>query len=204
MFFNRFSRQKPSIFSHPSTLLTRRLSSYSSSSTTNKSSKLYDYYSFKPPPSLSPQPETRNPNANPNSDKNFKKKTKPQYRPPSSLDAPKKKYTDLPFDFRYSYTESQQNVRPIGLREPKYSPFGPGRLQREWTGVCAPAADPKVKSVEEGAEDPNLEEKRRVMKEKIQGMPLTDAERKSLVDKCHRNRTKRQINLGSFFFSFLI
>ena len=86
-------------------------------------------------------------------------------------------------------------MRPIGLREPKYSPFGPGRLDREWTGVCAPAVDPKVKSVE-GSEDPKLEEKRRRTRERIQGTPLTEAERRILVEKCQRNRTKRQINLG--------
>lgn len=87
-------------------------------------------------------------------------------------------------------------MRPTGLREPKYSPFGPGRLDREWTGVCAPAKDPKVKSVEGGAEDPNLDEKRILMRGRIQGEPLTNAERKALVEKCHRNQTKRQINLG--------
>lgn len=90
-------------------------------------------------------------------------------------------------------------MRPIGLREPKYSPFGPGRVDREWTGVCAPAADPMVKSVEGEAEDPNLEEKRILARGRIQGEPLTNAERKALVDRCHRNRTKRQINLGILF-----
>lgn len=86
-------------------------------------------------------------------------------------------------------------MRPIGLREPKYSPFGPGRLDREWTGVCAPAVDPKVKSLE-GTEDPNLEAKRKLLRGRIQGAPLTEAERKFLVEKCQRNRNKRQINLG--------
>ncbi|CAN0824588.1 CRS2-associated factor 1, mitochondrial [Linum grandiflorum] len=94
-------------------------------------------------------------------------------------------HSDLPFDFRYSYSESSQSVRPIGLREPKYSPFGPRRLDRKWTGVCAPAVDPKVKS-----------EERRRRRERIQGEPLTNAERKILVQSCQRNKTKRQINLG--------
>ncbi|CAN0824599.1 CRS2-associated factor 1, mitochondrial [Linum grandiflorum] len=94
-------------------------------------------------------------------------------------------HSDLPFDFRYSYSESSQSVRPIGLREPKYSPFGPRRLDRKWTGVCAPAVDPK-----------NLEEERRRRRERIQGEPLTNAERKILVQSCQRNKTKRQINLG--------
>lgn len=192
----RLSRQKPPPLSFSVTLLTRLLSS--------SSSKLHDHYSFKPPPSLSPKPH--NPNANPNPIP--KKKQKPQYRPPSSLDRTGLKpiQSELPFDFRYSYTESSPTVRPIGLREPKYSPFGPGRLNREWTGVCAPAMDPKARSLE-AAEDPKLEEKRKEMRERVQGEPLTEAERKLLVDKCQRHKTKRQINLGTnkfvFFFFFL-
>lgn len=87
-------------------------------------------------------------------------------------------------------------MRPIGLREPKYSPFGPAALDREWTGVCAPAVDPKVRSVD-GKEDPKLEEKRRRMREKVLGEPLTAAERKILVERCQRHKTKRQVNLGT-------
>ncbi|MBA0589601.1 hypothetical protein Gorai_018340, partial [Gossypium raimondii] len=41
------------------------------------------------------------------------------------------------------------------------------------------SVDPKVKSVE-GSEDPKLEEKRRLLREPIQGMPLLEAERKFL------------------------
>ncbi|KAF5731685.1 CRS2-associated factor 1 mitochondrial [Tripterygium wilfordii] len=183
------SRQKRRSFSFCHCLLTRQLSSTNTAS----SSRLHDVYSFVAPPSLSPE-SSQNPQ-NPNA--NTKKKKKPQYRPPSSLDLTtiKPKRTDLPFDFRFSYTESSPNVRPIGLREPKYSPFGPGRLDRTWTGVSAPVVNPKVTSVE-GAEDPKLEEKRKKMIERIQGEPLTGAERKILVDKCQRNRSKRQINLG--------
>lgn len=89
-------------------------------------------------------------------------------------------------------------MRPIGLREPKYSPFGPGRLDREWTGVCAPAVDPKARSVEKAiVDDGKLEEKRRKMRERIQGAALTGAERKILVEKCQKHKTKRQINLGN-------
>ncbi|XP_059457541.1 CRS2-associated factor 1, mitochondrial [Corylus avellana] len=189
MSLTRLSRQKPPQFSLRLTLLTRLLSSSSSSTTSSSFSKLHQNYSFKPPPSLSPTPQ--NPNPKP------KKKEKAQYRPPSSLDRTGQKTirSQLPFDFQYSYTESSPTVRPIGLREPKYSPFGPGRLDREWTGVCAPAVDPKARSVE-GAEDPKLEEKGRMMREKVQGHPLSEAERKILVDKCLRHKTKRQINLG--------
>ncbi|KAL0002601.1 hypothetical protein SO802_016382 [Lithocarpus litseifolius] len=181
----RLSRQKPP---PPLSLhLTRLLSTTNTSS----SSKLHSRYSFKPPTSLSPKPQTPDPNPMP------KKKQKPQYRPPSSLDRTGLKpiRSELPFDFRYSYTDSSPNVRPIGLREPKYSPFGPGRLDRQWTGVCAPAVDPKARTLE-AAEDPKLEEKRKMMRERVQGMPLTESERKILVDKCQRHKTKRQINLG--------
>lgn len=194
MILTLLSRQKQPQLSVTVTFLTRHLSSSPSVS------KLRDHYAFQPPPSLSPDPPKTNPNPKPD------KKKKPRYRPPSSLDQVKPKYSDLPFDFRFSYTESSPTVRPIGLREPKYSPFGPGRLDREWTGVCAPAVDPKVKSVE-GSEDPNLENKRKLLRSRIQGTPLTEAERKFFVEKCQRNRTKRQINLGivySFqFYSFL-
>ncbi|GAV76677.1 CRS1_YhbY domain-containing protein [Cephalotus follicularis] len=184
MSLSRLSRQNPSPLSLS---VTRHLST--------SSSKLYDYYSFQPPPTLSPNP---NPNTNTNTHTNSKKSQKPQYRPPSSLDRTnlKPRYSDLPFDFRYSYTESSPNMRPIGLREPKYSPFGPGRLDREWTGVCAPAVDSKVKSVEDGPEDPKLEEKRMMMRNRIQGQPLNNAEREILVDKCQRQKTRKQINLG--------
>ncbi|CAN8267890.1 unnamed protein product [Cochlearia groenlandica] len=161
------------------------------------SSRLRDRYNFQPqppsPPSPPPQP--------PPSEQNHKKKTKTQYRPPSSLENVKKTHSDLPFDFRFSYTESNSNVRPIGLREPKYSPFGPDRLDRDWTGVCAPVVNPKVESVEEEGEgeeeeDPKLEEKRKKVREKIQGASLTESERKFLVEQCQRNKTKRQVNLG--------
>lgn len=162
-------------------------------------SKLYTVYQFRPPRSLKPQ-ESSKPQPTPPA-------KKPPYRPPSSLDRTGQEpvHSDLPFDFRFSYTESSQTVRPIGLREPKYSPFGPGRLNRVWTGVCAPAIDLKVGSAENEKE---LVEKRRLRREKIQGEPLSNAERKALVDKCQKHRTKRQINLGNRFslsnlFSFL-
>ncbi|XP_010447627.1 PREDICTED: CRS2-associated factor 1, mitochondrial-like isoform X2 [Camelina sativa] len=182
MFLIRLSRHNRSSF----TLLTRRL--HRGSDQTESPSRLRDHYNFQPPPPLSTSSENHD----------FiqkKKKPKPQYRPPSSLEGVKKMHSDLPFDFRFSYTESSSNVRPIGLREPKYSPFGPQRLDREWTGVCAPAVDPKLESVD-GVEDPNLEEKRRKLREKIQGASLTEAERKFLVELCQRNKTKRQVNLG--------
>ncbi|XP_065864797.1 CRS2-associated factor 1, mitochondrial [Euphorbia lathyris] len=181
----RISRRKP-----PCTSLLLGQIARHFSSTSSSFSKLHDHYSFKPPASLSPQ-KPQNPIPKP------RKKQKPPYRPPSSFDrtASKPTRSDLPFDFRYSYTESSPVVRPIGVREPKYSPFGPGRLDRVWTGVCAPVVEPKVKSVDV-QEVPDLEEKRRVMREEIQGEPLNNAERKILAESCQRNRSKKQINLG--------
>ncbi|KAJ8441566.1 hypothetical protein Cgig2_026367 [Carnegiea gigantea] len=163
--------------------------------TTTCSSRLHSKYSFTPPPSLHPQ--NRNPKPNSEPQKKTTRKKKPPYRPPSSLDTGEKPLrSKLPFDFRYSYTESSPSVRPIGLREPKYSPFGPGRLDREWTGFCAPVKSPKVRSVDAEVEDedPKLEERRRVMREKLLGESLTEAERKILVDKRRDGLTHNMLN----------
>lgn len=54
----------------------------------------------------------------------------------------------------------------------------------------------------EVVEDPKLEEKRKAMRESILGMPLTEAERKILVERCQRNKTKSQINLGIVLMNF--
>ncbi|XP_066325919.1 CRS2-associated factor 1, mitochondrial-like [Miscanthus floridulus] len=162
-------------------------------------SRLLDRYGFVAPASLTPAPRE------PPSDSGAAKKRrakKPPYRPPSSLDRGGRPpaHSDLPFDFRFSYTESTPASKPIGLREPRYSPFGPGRLDRPWRGLCAPAVDATLRDVE--AEDPlpdaerGLEEARRRERERVLGEPLTPAERAFLVDKCQKNRTKRQINLG--------
>ncbi|XP_009611935.1 CRS2-associated factor 1, mitochondrial isoform X1 [Nicotiana tomentosiformis] len=186
-----FSRQEKQILSLS---VTRHLFSTAAAvpTTITASSNLYSKYSFVPPPSFKPQ----NPNSTqPHSQSPPKKQPKPRYRPPSSLDRTGEKpvQSSLPFDFRFSYTESSTEVRPIGLREPKYSPFGPGKLDRVWTGVCAPVVDPKVGSAED---EKTVKEKRRVMRERIQGEPLTNAERKALAETCQRHKSKRQVNLG--------
>ncbi|XP_008809514.2 CRS2-associated factor 1, mitochondrial isoform X1 [Phoenix dactylifera] len=185
-----FSRQNRTL---ASVLVSRRLLSSSPPSI----SILRDRYGFVAPPSL--LPENANASSVDRGGGQAKKKKKPPYRPPSSLDraGQKPSRSDLPFDFRFSYTESNPSVKPIGLREPKYSPFGPGRLDRPWTGVCAPAVDSTVRSVdEEGPSNVELEEKWRKTRERILGEPLTPAERAFLVEKCQKNRTKRQVNLG--------
>ncbi|XP_068666177.1 CRS2-associated factor 1, mitochondrial [Aristolochia californica] len=181
MLINYFSRQRA-----------RFLSLQSSRSF----SKLADY-GFKPPPSFV-QEDTQNPSGSFGKTETGKKqKEKPRYKPPSSLNVEglKPVRSDLPFDFRFSYTESNPATKPIGLREPKYSPFGPGRVDRPWTGICAPAADPKVKSVD-GDEKSSEDDKLKKWRAKIQGAPLNEAERKFLVERSQRHHTKRQVNLG--------
>lgn len=196
MFFNPISRQNQALFY--SLISNRRFLS-----SLLRSSKLQNY-GFDPPPSL---PQSPNPNST-SQTKTNPKKQKPLYRPPSSLDRTglKPLRSDLPFDFRYSYTESNSSVRPIGLREPKYSPFGPGRLDRVWTGVCAPAIEPTLKSVEESVDAEAAAaaaDRARKQREKILGEPLSPAERKILVERSQRNKTKRQVNLGEGFVLLL-
>ncbi|CAO2189595.1 unnamed protein product, partial [Urochloa humidicola] len=164
-------------------------------------SRLLDRYGFVPPASLTPPPREPTRAADSAAAKKRRAK-KPPYCPSSSLDRGGRPptHSDLPFDFRFSYTESAPASKPIGLREPKYSPFGPGRLDRPWTGLCAPAVDSTLRDV--AADDPlpdaerGLEEARRQERERVLGEPLTPAERAFLVEKCQKNRTKRQINLG--------
>lgn len=108
--------------------------------------------------------------------------------PPKSKPPPLK--SDLPFDFRYSYSESDPNAKPIGFREPpRFSPFGPGRLDREWNGVSA--------RLKEGVE------KDRVLREReeVLGEPLTE-EVEELVERYRHSDCSRQINLGPFSCKF--
>ncbi|KAK8300804.1 hypothetical protein V6Z12_D05G418000 [Gossypium hirsutum] len=69
-----------------------------------------------------------------------KPKPKPPDPTPNRNPTPIK--SSLPFDFRHSYSETDPTLEPIGFREPKrFSPFGLGRLDREWTGTSAPVRD---------------------------------------------------------------
>lgn len=93
--------------------------------------------------------------------------------------------SDLPFDFRYSYSESDPSIKPISFREPpRFSPFGPGRLDRKWDGVSAPAT---------GAVDVEkvLEER-----ESVLGDPLMEEEIEDLVERYRHSDCARQINIG--------
>ncbi|XP_010675681.2 CRS2-associated factor 2, mitochondrial [Beta vulgaris subsp. vulgaris] len=95
--------------------------------------------------------------------------------------------SDLPFDFRYSYSESDPSVQPIGFREPpKFSPFGPGRLDRKWTGTHAPVRGDKLEEREKWEKE----------KEHVLGEPLLEEEVDELVEKYRHNDCARQINIG--------
>ncbi|XP_062193037.1 CRS2-associated factor 2, mitochondrial-like [Phragmites australis] len=96
-------------------------------------------------------------------------------------------HSDLPFDFRYSYSETNPAWRPIGFREPtRFSPFGPGRLDRRWDGVAAAS--------ERVGEDGSGGERR--SKEEVLGEPLSEEEVSELVERYRHSDCSRQINLG--------
>jgi hypothetical protein len=98
-------------------------------------------------------------------------------------------HSDLPFDFRYSYSETDPAWRPIGFREPtRFSPFGPGRLDRPWDGAAAARV----------GEDGSGEERSR---EEVLGEPLSEEEVAALVERYRHSDCSRQINLGEFFLS---
>ncbi|TKY45500.1 CRS2-associated factor 2 [Spatholobus suberectus] len=85
---------------------------------------------------------------------------------------------------KYSYSETNPSVGPISFREsPKFSPFGPGRLDRRWTGVSAPVqGEPDRERIEE--------ERNRVL-----GAPLSEEEVAELVERYRHSDCARQINL---------
>ncbi|CAN1170020.1 CRS2-associated factor 1, chloroplastic [Linum perenne] len=116
-----------------------------------------------------------------------------------------------PFEFKYSYTESSK-VKPLKLREPPFSPFGPMTTARPWTGR-APLPPSKKKLKEFDSFQPPPPNKKGVKpvqppgpflpgtgpryvntREEILGEPLTKEEIKSLVEGCVKSR--RQMNIG--------
>ncbi|PKU68392.1 CRS2-associated factor 2, mitochondrial [Dendrobium catenatum] len=111
--------------------------------------------------------------------------------PPRTLVSGRRKapvpfHSDLPFDFRFSYSETDTSVQPIGFREPpRFSPFGPGRLDRKWNGVSAPA-------VGEFPPEEDMEEQRR----SVLGEPLSEEEVEEIVERYRHSDCSRQINLG--------
>uniref|UniRef100_A0A6M2EIM1 CRM domain-containing protein n=1 Tax=Populus davidiana TaxID=266767 RepID=A0A6M2EIM1_9ROSI len=127
---------------------------------------------YDPPFSLTKKPKPKN-------------TTEPKETPDPNNDPKLPVKSDLPFDFRYSYSESNPAIEPIGYREPKrFSPFGPGRLDRKWTGTAAPTQL-------ETDMDKLMEERNRVL-----GDPLTEEELAELVERYRHSDCSRQINLG--------
>ncbi|KAH1265506.1 CRS2-associated factor 2, mitochondrial [Glycine max] len=139
-------------------------------------------HQYDPPFSPSPKPYYK-------SKKNHaekKKKNNSENGDPNKNGAPKLPFkSNLPFDFRYSYSESDPSVGPISFREsPKFSPFGPGRIDRKWTGVSAPVqGEPDRERVEE--------ERNRIL-----GEPLSEVEVAELIERYRHSDCARQINLG--------
>lgn len=122
--------------------------------------------------------------------KKQKKKPSPEKGPDGTGNRPLR--SDLPFDFTYSYSETNPSVEPIGFREPpRFSPFGPGRLDRTWTGTSALAQlDVDQKSL--------VQERNRIL-----GDPLTEEEVAELVERYRHSDCASQINLGMCCFVFV-
>ncbi|CAN0901041.1 CRS2-associated factor 2, mitochondrial [Linum grandiflorum] len=135
--------------------------------------------SYDPPFSLISKPKPK-PSPKP-------KQTQPKQNASPTDPSPKLPVkSDLPFDFRYSYSEHNPAVQPIGYREKKrFSPFGPRRLDREWTGTAAPAQSLVVD------QEKAVEERNRII-----GDPLTAEEVEELVERYRHSDCSRQINLG--------
>uniref|UniRef100_A0A0D9X555 CRM domain-containing protein n=1 Tax=Leersia perrieri TaxID=77586 RepID=A0A0D9X555_9ORYZ len=112
-----------------------------------------------------------------------KKKEEEREAQGGGIRPPEPARSDLPFDFRYSYSETDPAWRPIGFREPtRFSPFGPGRLDRPWDGVSAAAG----RVGREGA----------ASREEVLGEPLSEEEVAQLVERYRHSDCSRQINLG--------
>ncbi|KAG8046669.1 hypothetical protein GUJ93_ZPchr0008g11889 [Zizania palustris] len=98
---------------------------------------------------------------------------------------PEPAHSDLPFDFRYSYSETDPAWRPIGFREPtRFSPFGPGRLDRPWDGVAAARVGGEATAAVATSREEAL------------GEPLSEEEVEQLVERYRHSDCSRQINLG--------
>ncbi|CAI0628720.1 unnamed protein product [Linum tenue] len=116
-----------------------------------------------------------------------------------------------PFEFKYSYTEAPK-TKPLKLREPPFSPFGPVTMPRPWTGRAPlppskkklkefdsfqppPPGKKGIKSVQApGPFQPGTGPRYVNTRDEILGEPLTKEEIKALVEGCIK--AKRQLNMG--------
>ncbi|KVI01241.1 RNA-binding, CRM domain-containing protein, partial [Cynara cardunculus var. scolymus] len=117
---------------------------------------------------------------------------------------------EAPFEFQYSYTETPK-VKPIKLREPPITPFGPGTMPRPWTGkkplppskkkmdfdsfTLPPPHKKGVKPVQApGPFLPGSGPKYVQSREEVLGEPLSKEEIDALIKGCLKSQ--RQLNMG--------
>lgn len=115
-----------------------------------------------------------------------------------------------PFEYMYSYTETPK-VRPLALREPPITPFGPQTMPRPWTGrkplppskkklpefdsFTAPPSKKGMKPVQRpGPFLPGSGPKNVWSRVEILGEPLTIEEVTELIEGCRKS--SRQLNMG--------
>ncbi|KAL0337374.1 UNVERIFIED_CONTAM: CRS2-associated factor 1, chloroplastic [Sesamum calycinum] len=118
---------------------------------------------------------------------------------------------EAPFVYQYSYTETPK-VKPVKLREPLVSPFGPGTMAKPWLGrkplppskkklpefdsfQLPPPHKKGVKPVQApGPFLPGSGPKYVRSREEVLGAPLTKEEIVDLIEGC--KKSKRQLNMG--------
>ncbi|XP_042035900.1 CRS2-associated factor 1, chloroplastic-like [Salvia splendens] len=118
---------------------------------------------------------------------------------------------EAPFLYQYSYTETPK-VRPVKLREPLVSPFGPETMERPWLGrrplqpskkklpefdsfKLPPPHKKGVKPVQSpGPFLPGSGPKHVRSREEILGEPLTKEEIEALIESSRKST--RQLNMG--------
>ncbi|KAL8237022.1 hypothetical protein R6Q59_018103 [Mikania micrantha] len=87
----------------------------------------------------------------------------------------------ITFINKYSYYEINPSVEPTGYREtPKFSTFGLGRLDREWTGTTAP--------LQKAVDMSGVEEQRNA----ILGEPLSEEEVSEFVERYRHSDCSQQ------------
>ncbi|CAA3013641.1 CRS2-associated factor 1, chloroplastic [Olea europaea subsp. europaea] len=120
-------------------------------------------------------------------------------------------FPEAPFEYQYSYTETPK-LKPLKLREPLVSPFGPGSIPKPWLGrkplpsskkklpefdsfQLPPPHKKGVKPVQApGPFLPGSGPKYMRSREEILGEPLTKDEIKELIEGC--KKSQRQLNMG--------
>ncbi|KAL3825182.1 hypothetical protein ACJIZ3_021211 [Penstemon smallii] len=118
---------------------------------------------------------------------------------------------EAPFLYQYSYTETPK-VKPLKLREPLVSPFGPETMTRPWTGrkplppskkklpefdsfKLPPHGKKGVKPVQSpGPFLPGSGPKYTRTREEVLGEPLTKEEMEELIE--GSKKSSRQLNMG--------